>query len=85
LTDYISRDIRDQSQSCQISRRILNVFALTNFREGVDLPKIVYSRFHPASRAVTPRRLVGLRHLREDTPTSHEDIDSNTLNFYKKN
>ena len=58
-----SGDIRDQSQSCQISRRNLDVFlALPNFR-GHAFQKL-YTHYHPCLPA---RRL---EKFHEDTPTS---------------
>ena len=70
-------DIRDQRESCQKSRRNLDVFlALPNF-QGRAFQKL-YARYHPCLAA---RRL---EKFREDTHTSPEVIEAHTLNFKPK-
>ena len=69
-----SRDIRDQFESCQKSRKILDDFlAILNFF-GAGLPKIV-----PSLSLLHRGTLTEIK-FREDTPNSPEVIEPNTLN-----
>ena len=70
-------------ESCQKSRRNLDVLlALPNYG-GAGLPKVVRA----FRRVITPTSYLGARRLekfRGDTPTSPEVIEAHTLNFKQK-
>jgi len=70
-----SGDIRDQSRKLSLSRKILGDFlAVTNFL-GAGIVKIV-PNLSPLPRGASTEKKSS-----EDTPTSPEVIESNTLNF----
>ena len=68
-----SGDIRDQFESCQKSRRNLDVFWPSQIL-GLTFQKW-YPHYHPSLEAH------GLEKFREGTPTSREVIEAYTLDF----